>query len=182
MGTFTKKIQCHETFVTRNPPRTGPTAGATTVGMVSTVAAAPRSFGGKARNSIAVPTGVSMPPPTPCRMRNATRDSTFHARPHRADANVNIVSANMNVFFVPKRSPIHPDAGIQTASDRRYPVTTHSIPVDVTLKSLANCGMATLTIVVSRMSMNNPMTKTIATFHLYGRATIFWNTFMSVRP
>ena len=64
---------------------------------------------------MAVPTGVSMPPPTPCSTRNATRLSMFHAAPHRADASVNITSANTKIFFVPKRSPSQPDAGIHSA-------------------------------------------------------------------
>ncbi len=64
---------------------------------------------------MAVPTGVSMPPPTPCRTRNRVSDSMLQARPHSAEPAVNIAVANMKVFLVPKRSPIQPEAGIQTA-------------------------------------------------------------------
>ena len=87
--------------------------------MISTVDALARSMGGNARNSIAVPTGVSIPPPTPCNTRNATSSLRLCACPHSADASVNIASANRNTFLVPMRSPIQPDAGIQTASDSR---------------------------------------------------------------
>ena len=64
---------------------------------------------------MAVPTGVNMPPPTPCNTRNAMREFALHAAPHSADAPVNMASAKRNVFFVPNRSPIQPDAGIHNA-------------------------------------------------------------------
>jgi len=105
--------------VTSQPPTIGPTAGASTVGTISTVDAFARSSGGNARNSIAVPTGVSMPPPTPCNTRNATSSPRLCDCPHNADANVNIASAKRNTFFVPILSPIQPDAGIQIASESR---------------------------------------------------------------
>ena len=85
----------------------------------STVAALARSIGGKARNNIAAPTGTSMPPPTPCSTRNATSWPRLWACPHSADANVNIARAKRNTRLVPKRSPIHPDAGMNTASESK---------------------------------------------------------------
>ena len=105
--------------MTNHPPTTGPSAGASTVGMMSTVDALARSIGGKARNSIAVPTGTSIPPPTPWRMRNTVSSVIEFAVPHSIDAPVNITSANRYTFLVPNRSPIQPDAGIHTASDSR---------------------------------------------------------------
>ncbi len=54
------------------PPSTGPRAGATSVGIITIVEARARSIGGKARNSMAIPIGVSIPPPTPWRTRKAT--------------------------------------------------------------------------------------------------------------
>ena len=65
MGRFTKKTHRHDSWVTSRPPSTGPTAGATAVGTVRMLAARTRSAGGKVRNSMAMPTGVSIPPPTP---------------------------------------------------------------------------------------------------------------------
>ena len=49
IGTLTKKTQRHEKLVTRKPPRTGPTAGATVVPRVRMLAARTRSAGGKTR-------------------------------------------------------------------------------------------------------------------------------------
>jgi hypothetical protein len=65
IGRLTQKIARQVTLSTSRPPRIGPNAGAMTVGTVRIVDARARSDGGKARNSIAVPTGVSIPPPTP---------------------------------------------------------------------------------------------------------------------
>jgi len=62
--------------------------------MISTVDAFARSIGGNARNNIAVPTGTSIPPPTPCRMRNAVSSVIEFAVPHSIDAPVNITSAS----------------------------------------------------------------------------------------
>ena len=97
-----------------------------TVGMMSTVDALARRSGAKARNSIAVPTGVIIPPPTPCRMRNTTSSQRLSACPHSAEATVKTAMANKKVRLVPKRSPIQPEAGIHTARLRRYATTTHS--------------------------------------------------------
>ena len=65
IGTLTKNTHRHEKFVTRKPPRTGPTAGATVVPRVRMLAARTRSAGGKTRYSMAIPTGAIMPPPAP---------------------------------------------------------------------------------------------------------------------
>ena len=46
-------------------------------------------------------------------------------------------------------------------------MTTHSMRWSVTSNSSASVGRATLTIVVSRMSMNRPSTKATATMCLY---------------
>ena len=80
--------------MTSQPPTTGPSAGASTVGTMSTVDAFARSIGGNARNNIAVPTGTSIPPPTPWSNRNAMSSFRLLAIPHNADAAVNIASAN----------------------------------------------------------------------------------------
>ena len=83
--------------------------------MIRTVEAFARRSGAKARNSMAVPTGVIIPPPTPCSTRNATSSHRPVACPHSADATVKTAIANRNVRLVPKRSPIQPEAGIHTA-------------------------------------------------------------------
>jgi hypothetical protein len=86
-----------------------------TVGMISTVEALARRSGANARNNMAVPTGVIIPPPTPWRTRNRTSSQRPEACPQSADATVKTAIANRNVRLVPKRSPIQPEAGIHTA-------------------------------------------------------------------
>ena len=86
-----------------------------TVGMMRTVEALARRSGAKARNSIAVPTGVIIPPPTPCRTRNAISSLRLWAWPHSAEATVKVPMAKRNVCLVPTLSPIQPEAGIHTA-------------------------------------------------------------------
>jgi len=90
-----------------------------TVGMIKIEAAFARSAGGKARNNMAVPTGVSMPPPTPWRTLKAINSLSDVARPQRMEAPVNAASAKRNTRLVPILSPIHPEAGMKTASPSR---------------------------------------------------------------
>jgi hypothetical protein len=86
-----------------------------TVGTVRTIEACARSCGGKARKSIVLPTGVSMPPPTPWMIRKAIIDSRFQEKAQSAEPKTKTASANMKTFFVPRRSPSQPEAGIQIA-------------------------------------------------------------------
>ena len=92
----------------------------------------------------------------------------LHDRPHSVDPSVNMPSAKRKTRLAPMRSPTHPDAGIQTARLRRYPVTTHSRPVSVEPNFLPIVGNATLTMVTSSTSMNTPTTNVTATILLYG--------------
>jgi hypothetical protein len=97
----------------------GPKAGATAVGTIKIFEAVARRSGGKARHNMASPTGVSMPPPTPCRTRKATSMLSDVDAPHRPEAVVKTASAKRKTRLVPKRSPIQPDAGMNTARLRR---------------------------------------------------------------
>ena len=49
MGTLIKKMNRHDVWVVMTPPRTGPSAGASTLGIDSTADARARSLGGYAR-------------------------------------------------------------------------------------------------------------------------------------
>ena len=115
MGTLMRKIQRQLAWVTSRPPRMGPSAGASSVGIMMYVLALARSAGGKARNSMVTPTGVSMPPPTPCSTLKAMSCSIDCASAHASDPATNAPKANMNTRLVPNRSPSQPDTGIHTA-------------------------------------------------------------------
>ncbi len=80
------------TYCTRKPPSVGPSAGATSDGTPKILNASPRSCGGKAVKSIAVPSGRSAPPPSPCRMRKKISAFSEGASPQSADAVVNAIN------------------------------------------------------------------------------------------
>jgi len=100
---------------TSAPPITGPSAGASSVGTISTWLALIRSAGGNARVIIVMPTGIRVPPPSPCSARKATSSGSVVASPHSADAAVNSVIDPSSTLRPPKRSPIQAEAGIATA-------------------------------------------------------------------
>ena len=166
MGTLTKKTHRHDRVVTNSPPSTGPRAGATAVGTVRMLEARTRSSGGKVRNSMAMPTGVSMPPPTPWMTRKKTSSERLPAMPHRADAPVNRAMASRSIRLDPNRSPSQPAAGMNTARLTRYPTATESSAVSETLNCRPMEGRATLTMVMSMMFMNMAATKTTLTLIL----------------
>ena len=93
----------------------GPSAGARVVGTVRIAEARTRSSEGKARNSMASPTGVIIPPPTPCSTRNMSSSVSDPARPHSAEAAVKTAIATSSTRLPPNRSPSQPDAEMNTA-------------------------------------------------------------------
>ena len=99
---------------------------------------------------------MSIPPPMPCTTRNAISCAIDCAVAHSSDPPMNAMNANMNVRFVPIRSPSQPDVGIHTARLSVYPSTIHSaLPLR---NSRPSAGSATFVIVVSRMSRNSAVT------------------------
>ena len=114
-GRLTKKTQRHDNSVTSRPPSTGPRAGASAVGTTRMLDALTRSAGGKARNSMAMPTGVIIPPPTPCSTRNRTSWERLSAKPHRTEAPVKMATESNSIRLDPNRSPSQPAAGMNTA-------------------------------------------------------------------
>ncbi len=90
-------------------------AGASVVPTVMMLAARTRSAGGKTRKSMAIPTGAIIPPPAPCRTRKATSWVMFCASPQSTEPMVKTTMAVSSTRLPPKRSPSHPDAGMNTA-------------------------------------------------------------------
>ena len=163
IGTLMPKIQRQLARCTSRPPSTGPIAGASAIGTLMIRLSRTRSFGGKVRYSMAIPTGVISPPPMPCTIRKITSCSTVCARPHAADAMVNSPTASRNTSRAPNRSPSQPATGMATATATRKPMFTVAVNSIGTPKSAAMVGSATLTTVASMMLMNIAATKTIAT-------------------
>ncbi len=62
-----------------------------------------------------MPTGWSMPPPTPWSTRARTSQAMDPAAAQQPDPKVNMAMANRITRLAPKRSPIQPDTGIHIA-------------------------------------------------------------------
>ncbi len=138
-------------------------AGASAIGKLMIRLSRTRSFGGKLRYSMDIPTGVISPPPMPCTMRNTTSCCTEPASPQAADATVNRPTDSRKTSRAPNRSPSHPATGIATATATRKPMFTVAVSSTGTPKSAAMVGNATLTTVASMMLMNIAATNTVAT-------------------
>jgi len=101
--------------VTMNPPSGGPSTGPISAGTDNHAMAATSSDFAAVRNRTSRPTGTIMAPPTPCRIRAATRNQRLSARPHRTEPSVKTMIAARKTVRVPKRSAIQPLAGMKTA-------------------------------------------------------------------
>ncbi len=92
--------------------------GPSSIGTPSTAITRPMRCGPAARVMIAMPTGISMPPPRPCRTRKVMSEPMFHAVLHSADPSTNSTSAVMYIRRAPYRSAAQPLSGMTVASAR----------------------------------------------------------------
>ena len=79
----------------------------------------PIRFGPAASAIISWPIGRIMPPPTPCRTRNAISSLVDVASPQRAEPAVNKISEVTYTRLAPNRRAAQPVTGITAASDSR---------------------------------------------------------------
>ena len=91
------------------------------------------------------------------RIRNPIMDGRFHAIPQRADPIVKAIRANRNKRFAPTLSVSQPEIGINTPMASTYAVMTHWIWLVVALSSDSIVGIATFTMLVSKMDINTPI-------------------------
>ena len=68
---------------------------------------------------ISWPTGMIMPPPTPCSTRKSTSATSVLDSPHSAEPSVNSTSEVRYTRLAPKRRAAQPVTGITAASDSR---------------------------------------------------------------
>ena len=91
-GTFIRKAARHETFSTRNPPRTGPRAVVTPESPDHVPMAFPRSSSLNEALIIAREPGTSIAPPTPCTARATISISGLVESPHHTEASVKTIT------------------------------------------------------------------------------------------
>src|SRR3954452_20497190 len=106
-------------------------------------------------------TGI-MPPGMACRIRKTTISVMPVEIPHSAEKTVNSAIDQTYSFFWPIRLPSHALTGTTAPSVRPYAVEIHWADSAVAPKSLRMLGSAMLTMLVSRMDMNIPMTSTMS--------------------
>ena len=94
-------------------------AGPSNWAMPRIPSARPTRPGPADRTSIAMPTGMIMPPPRPWRMRKAIRLSSDHETPDSTDPVRKTLRDVIQTRLPPKRSDAQPESGIATASARR---------------------------------------------------------------
>jgi hypothetical protein len=84
-----RKIQCQLATSISQPPRIGPRIGPRSIGTPRIAISRPMRCGPAARVMIVMPSGISIPPPNPCRTRKAMSASMLVAVAQRAEPAVN---------------------------------------------------------------------------------------------
>src|SRR3954469_9881277 len=163
IGRLRKKMSRQEALSTSAPPTIGPIAGASSIGTPTSAITRPIRSCPAARARIVIPTGITIPPPSPCSTRNAISVPADQASPHSADPQTKTATAVMNPLRAPKRSTAQPANGITAESASRYAVDAHWIVVSGASKTTPSRSIAMLTIVVSRIVITAPSTTTPAT-------------------
>ena len=114
-GQIDEKVQRQENWSVSQPPRVGPTTGATTMPRPNKAVAVPRWVGGKLSSRMAWESGCMAPPPKPCKTRETTSIGMEVAIPQVSEATVNnTVQATRNRLR-PKKLENQALAGRMTA-------------------------------------------------------------------
>ena len=80
---------------------TGPRIGPSSIGTPTTLITRPTRWAPAVWASSAIPTGMIMPPPKPCRMRKKISDSADQASPHSALPMPNSATETIQIRFDP---------------------------------------------------------------------------------
>ena len=89
IGRLIRKIQCHDALSISQPPRIGPRIGPSSIGTPRMAISRPIRSGPAARVMIVMPSGISMPPPRPCRTRKPISASMLQAVAQSTEPSVN---------------------------------------------------------------------------------------------
>ena len=95
IGTLIRKIQCQLATSISQPPMIGPRIGPSSIGTPRIAISRPIRCGPAARVMIVMPSGISMPPPRPCRTRKPIRAPMLHAVAQSAEPMMNSAMAVM---------------------------------------------------------------------------------------
>jgi len=109
---------------------------------------------------MAMVVGMIIPPPIAWITRAMISELRSHARVHRREPVTNAAMESMYSRLKPNRSPNHPESGVTTPRASRYMVDTHWMEFGLALKTFIMVGIATLTMLESRMAINAPMSAT----------------------
>ena len=115
IGTFTRKIQRHDSASTSAPPTSGPIETAAAVVAPQMPSAVPRSrpWNSCAISASEVPNIIAAP--LPCAARETFRKSGSGASPHASDEAVKIASPSMKTRLRPTLSASDPAASTKPA-------------------------------------------------------------------
>src|SRR5215212_1462127 len=136
------------------PPSGGPITGPTSAGTVTQAIALTSALLSIERSSTRRPTGVIIAPPMPCTIRAITKWVTEVDSAHPIEPAMKTATARLNTIRAPKRSAVHPLAGIKTASDNRYDVIASFRVSGLVPMSAAIAGSEVAMTVESMFSMN----------------------------
>src|SRR5690349_21978570 len=117
IGTLMKKIQCQLAVSISQPPRIGPKIGPSSMGTPSTAITRPIRCGPAAWVMIVMPSGISMPPPSPCSTRKLISEPMLQARPQAIEPSRNRDSASMYSRLVPNRRSEEHTSELQSRRD-----------------------------------------------------------------
>src|SRR3954462_8521429 len=154
IGILIRKIQCQEKYVVMKPPSGGPITGPTRAGTVTHAIALTSALLSIERSSTRRPTGVIIAPPMPWMMRAITKCVTEVESAQPIEPTMKTATARLNTSRAPKRSAVHPLAGMNTASDNRYEVIASLSVSGLVPISAAIAGSDVAMTVESMFSMN----------------------------
>src|ERR1700716_455006 len=137
------------------PPSGGPITGPISAGTVTQAIALTSALLSIERSSTSRPTGVIIAPPMPCTMRAMTKCVTEEDSAQPIEPIMNTATARLNTMRAPKRSAVHPLAGMNTASDSRYEVIASFSVSGLVPISAAIAGSEVAITVESMFSMNS---------------------------
>src|SRR5580704_3069405 len=160
-GMLAQKIPRQPTAPTSTPPSTGPSAMDSPNTPSQTPMARARSAG-LVKVLVMMPraAGLSIEPPTPCRMRKPIRAPRLGARLHSHEPRVNSDRPTWKIVLRPIRSATAPENISRAASAMVYAATVHCRPETPACRSRPMDGRPTFTIVLSRPTMNRLMQHT----------------------